>query len=238
MSENPKYKRVLLKLSGEALAGDKDFGVSIETLERIAEEICSVRNKAIEIAIVVGGGNIFRGVKGAAAGMDRATADNVGMLATLINSIILQDALIRTGADVFVMSAIDVGRMVEPFVRTRAISLLEQGKILIFAAGTGHPYFTTDTAAALRALEINANCLMKATNVDGIYDKDPRKFQDAKKIKEITYQEVLEKGLKVMDAASISLAKDACLPVFVFNLNIKGNIQKALTGEDIGSLVL
>jgi uridylate kinase len=238
MTKNPKYKRVLLKLSGEALAGDKNFGVSIETLESIAEEICSAKSNAIEIAIVVGGGNIFRGVKGAAQGMDRATADNVGMLATLINSIILQDALIRFGADVFVMSAIDVGRMVEPFVRTRAISLLQQGKVLIFAAGTGHPYFTTDTAAALRALEINANCLMKATNVDGIYDKDPKKFPDAKQIKQISYQEVLEKGLKVMDSASISLAKDANLPVLVFNLNNKGNIQKALYGEDIGSLVL
>jgi len=238
MTENPKYKRVLLKLSGEALAGDKEFGVSIETLESIAEEICSVKNKSIQIAIVVGGGNIFRGVKGAAKGMDRATADNVGMLATLINSIILQDALSRAGADVTVMSAIDTGRMVEPFVRTRAISMLEQGKILIFAAGTGHPYFTTDTAAALRALEINANCLMKATSVDGIYDKDPKKFPDAKKIKQITYQEILEKGLKVMDSASISLAKDANLPVLVFNLNIQGNIQKALNGEDIGSLVV
>ncbi len=238
MLSNPLgYKRVLLKLSGEALMGNEAYGISPEVVDGLAKEIAQVHGLGAELGIVVGGGNIFRGVLGAATGMDRAVADQMGMLATVMNSLALQDALTRHGVSTRVLSAIEVGRMAEPFVRGRALRHLEKGKVVIFAAGTGNPFFTTDTAAALRALEIKASVLFKATRVDGVYDKDPKKNADAKRFDHLTYQEVLEKDLKVMDAAAISLARDAGLPVVVFSMEVPGNIEKAFKGEPIGTLV-
>ncbi len=233
-----KYKRVLIKLSGEALMGDEPYGISPEFLDKVVDELAKARAEGVQLALVVGGGNIFRGVSGAAKGMDRASADQMGMLATVINSLALQDAFLRKDIPARVLSAIEVGRMVEPFVRLRAIKHLENGRVVIFAAGTGNPYFTTDTAAALRALEIEAEILFKATRVDGVYDKDPYKYKDAKRIPRITYSEVLERGLRVMDAAAIALAKDSGLPVMVFNMLKEGNILKAVAGHDIGSLIV
>jgi len=232
-----RFRRVLLKLSGEALLGGQPFGISPEVIDAIAAELAQVHALGVEIALVVGGGNIFRGVAGASRGMDRAAADQMGMLATIMNALALQDALSRSSVPVRVLSAIEVGRFAEPFVRGRALRHLEKGRVVILAAGTGNPFFTTDTAAALRALEIKADCLMKATRVDGIYDKDPKVHPDAVRFSDLTYQEVIERGLKVMDAAAISLARDASLPIMVFNMEVEGNIVRAVRGEGIGTVV-
>ena len=232
-----KYRRVLLKLSGEALQGDRGYGISPEILSDIASEIGEANSSGIEIGIVLGAGNIFRGVAGAASGMDRASADQMGMLATVINALALEDAFKKVGVPVRVMSALPVSGVVEPFVRSRALNHLEKGRVVVFAAGTGNPFFTTDTAAALRALEIGADVLLKATQVDGVYDKDPRQDPSAVRFESISYQEVLERGLRVMDAAAIALAKEEGLPVMVFNMHVPGNILRALKGESVGTLV-
>ncbi len=234
---NIVYRRVLLKLSGEALLGDAPYGISTEVMDDLAAQIRDVHALGVELGLVVGGGNIFRGVAGSAKGMDRASADQMGMLATVMNALALQDALTRKGVEARVLSAIELGRMAEHFVRGRALKHLAAGRVVIFAAGTGNPFFTTDTAAALRALEINAQALFKATKVDGVYDKDPAQYPDAHKFDELTYQEVLEKDLRVMDAAAIALARDAGLPVVVFNMQKPGNIEKVLAGEKIGTTV-
>ena len=231
------YRRVLLKLSGEALLGDAPYGISPEVMDTLAAQIKNVHGMGVELGLVVGGGNIFRGVAGSARGMDRAAADQMGMLATVMNALALQDSLMRQDVEARVLSAIELGRMAEHFVRARALKHLAAGRVVIFAAGTGNPFFTTDTAAALRALEIHAQVLFKATKVDGVYDKDPAAFPDAVKFHDLTYQEVLEKNLGVMDAAAIALAKDAGLPVVVFNMQVRGNIEKVLAGEKIGTTV-
>ncbi len=237
-SANAKgFKRVLLKISGEALMGNEPFGISMPVINSLAKELVEVHKAGVQMGLVVGGGNIFRGVAGATQGMDRAAADQMGMLATVINGLALQEALKNNGADACVLSAIEVGKMVEPFIRARALSHLEKGRVVIFVAGTGNPFFTTDTAAALRALEIKADVLMKATSVDGVYDKDPKKFSDAVKFDRLTYDQVLEKNLKVMDAAAIALARDAKLPILVFSMKEPDNIAKAISGEPIGTLV-
>ena len=237
MSTDPAYKRILLKISGEALLGDKPYGVDPSVMYEIAKEIASVQELGVEIGLVVGGGNIFRGISGAAKGMDRASADQMGMLATVLNALALQDALKRVNVPVRVLSAIEIGRVAEPFIRARALKHLEKGRVVIFAAGTGNPFFTTDTAAALRALEINAQVLFKATKVDGIYDSDPEKNPNAKKFDSLTYEEVIKRQLAFMDTAAISLAMNARLPVIVFNMKIKGNIKRAVLGEAVGSIV-
>src|SRR5437762_4310783 len=231
------YKRILLKLSGEALMGDQGYGIDPATITRIAKEIKGVHDLGVEIAIVVGGGNIFRGVALSARGMDRASADYMGMLATVINALALQDALEKQGAFTRVMSAIEMNQVAEPFIRRRAIRHLEKGRVVVFAGGTGNPYFSTDTAASLRAMEIKADAILKATKVDGIYDADPLLVKDATKFSQITYMEVLKRGLKVMDSTAISLCKDNNLPIIIFNLNQRGNIGKVVSGEKIGSLV-
>lgn len=232
-----KYQRVLLKLSGEALMGDQAFGIDPKVPQRLAEEIKPVWEDGVQVAVVVGGGNIFRGIQGAAAGMDRAQGDNMGMLATVINALSLQDCFERNGMDCRVMSAIEMHQVCETYIRRRAIRHLEKGRIVIFAAGTGNPYFTTDTAAALRACEIGAEVLMKATKVDGIYDSDPAKNPDAVKFDKISYLEVLTKELQVMDAAAISLCKDNEMPLLVFDMTAPGNISRILKGEPVGTLV-
>ncbi|MCC6106252.1 MAG: UMP kinase [Olsenella sp.] len=233
-----KYKRVLLKLSGEALMGSQSFGIDPKVTNRLAEEIKPIWEDGEEIAIVIGGGNIFRGLSGAAQGMDRAQADNMGMLATVINCLSLQDTFEHHGMDCRVMSALEIRQVAETYIRRRAIRHLEKGRITIFAAGTGNPYFTTDTAAALRACEINAEVLMKATKVDGIYDKDPVKYPDAKKYDTITYLDVLTKDLKVMDATATALCHDNHMPILVFNIETPGVIKKALCGEPVGTTVV
>ena len=231
------FKRILLKLSGEALAAGQGFGVDTARVHEIAAELSEVRALNIQIAIVVGGGNFFRGVAEQAKEMDRVSADHMGMLATVINALALQDALEKQGVHTRVQSAIEMNQVAEPFIRRRAIRHLEKERIVIFAGGTGNPYFSTDTAASLRAMEIKADVILKATKVDGIYDADPMLVKDAKKFTEITYMEVLKQGLKVMDSTAISLCKDNNLPIVVFNLNERGNIRKVVMGEKIGSLV-
>jgi uridylate kinase len=231
------FKRILLKLSGEALAAGQGFGVDTARVHEIAEELAEVRELDIQIAIVVGGGNFFRGVAEQAKEMDRVSADHMGMLATVINGLALQDALEKHGVHTRVQSAIEMNQVAEPFIRRRAIRHLEKGRIVIFAGGTGNPYFSTDTAASLRAMEIKADAILKATKVDGIYDADPMVVKDAKKFVEISYMDVLKQGLRVMDLTAISLCKDNNLPIVVFNLNARGNIKKVVTGEKIGSLV-
>ncbi len=231
------FKRVLLKLSGEALAGDKGFGVDTTRIHEIAAEIQDVHSLSVQIAIVIGGGNFFRGVAEQAKDMDRVAADHMGMLATVINAIALQDALEKRSIHTRVMSAIEMHEVAEPFIRRRAIRHLEKQRVVIFAAGTGSPYFSTDTAASLRAMEIKADVILKATKVDGIYDADPVIVKEARFIDQITYMDVLKKGLKVMDATAISLCKDNNLPIVVFNLNRPGNIRRVVTGEKVGSLV-
>jgi len=231
------FKRILLKLSGEALAAGQGFGVDTARVHEIAAELSEVRELHVQIAIVVGGGNFFRGVAEQAKEMDRVSADHMGMLATVINALALQDALEKQGVHTRVQSAIEMNQVAEPFIRRRAIRHLEKERIVIFAGGTGNPYFSTDTAASLRAMEIKADVILKATKVDGIYDADPMLVRDAKKFTEITYMEVLKQGLKVMDSTAISLCKDNNLPIVVFNLNERGNIRKVVTGEKIGSLV-
>jgi len=233
----PVFKRILLKLSGEALAANQGFGVDPMRIHEIAAELADVRSLGIEIANVVGGGNFFRGVTQQAREMDRVSADHMGMLATVINALALQDALEKQGVYTRVQSAIEMNQVAEPFIRRRAIRHLEKGRIVIFAGGTGNPYFSTDTAASLRAMEIKADAILKATKVDGIYDADPMLVKDAKKFSQITYMDVLKKGLKVMDSTAISLCKDNNLPIIVFNLNHHGNIKRVVTGEKVGSLV-
>lgn len=233
----PRFKRVLLKLSGEALMGDQNFGISPDMIQYVAEEIRSVFDLGVQIAIVVGGGNIFRGIAASSYGMDRVSADRMGMLATVINSLALQDALERSGMITRVQTAISMHEVAEPFIVRRAIRHLEKGRLVIFAAGTGNPYFTTDTAAVLRAQEIHAEILLKATKVDGLYDSDPFVKKDAKFIKKIKYMEVIEKQLHVMDMTAVSLAMDNHLPLAIFNLTTKGNIKKVICGEDIGTQI-
>ncbi|MBL9039107.1 MAG: UMP kinase [Archangium sp.] len=241
MTAAPKtggYKRILLKLSGEALMGEEKYGISLETLTSIAREVLELRNAKIEVAIVIGGGNIFRGVKGATAGMDRASADYMGMLATCINSLALQDALEKVGATTRVLSAIKMEQIAEPYIRRRAVRHLEKGRVVIFAAGTGNPYFTTDTAASLRAMEINAEVILKATKVDGVYDADPKKHPAAKRYRTLTYLDVLKNNLNVMDSTAISLCMDNKLPIVVFDMTKHGNITHAvLNPGDIGTVV-
>ncbi len=236
MSE-PAYKRVLLKLSGEALMGEKQYGIDPAVTAQIAHDVQEIQTLGVETAIVIGGGNIFRGLAASARGMDRATGDYMGMLATVINALALQDALEQQGVVTRVMSAIEMRAVAEPFIRRRAIRHLEKGRALIFAAGTGNPYFTTDTAAALRAMEIRANVIMKATKVDGIYTADPMKDPQATRYETISYLQVLEKRLQVMDATAISLCMDNQLPILVFNLRTPGNLRRAVLGEPVGSVV-
>lgn len=231
------YKRVLLKLSGEALMGDRGYGIDPAVADSLAEQIQAVNEKGYEIAIVVGGGNIFRGLAASANGMDRSQADYMGMLATVMNALALQDALERHGVVSRVMSAITMVAVAEPYIRRRAIRHLEKGRVVILAAGTGNPYFTTDTTAALRALEIDAECVMKATRVDGIFDKDPLKHEDAFKFDELSYLDVISKGLSVMDNTAITLCMDNDLPILVFNMEVEGNIARALAGEHVGTTV-
>jgi uridylate kinase len=233
----PIFKRVLLKLSGEALAANQGFGVDTDRVHEIAAEIADVFALKIQIAIVVGGGNFFRGVAEQAKEMDRVSADHMGMLATVINALALQDALEKQGVYTRVQSAIEMNQVAEPFIRRRAMRHLEKGRVVIFAGGTGNPYFSTDTAASLRAMEIKADAILKATKVDGIYDADPMVVKNAKKFTQITYLDVLKKGLKVMDSTAISLCQDNNLPIIIFNLNQHGNIKKVVTGEKVGSLV-
>jgi uridylate kinase len=232
-----KYKRAVLKLSGEALMGNRGYGIDPETVDFIAKEIKDSLNLGTEIAIVIGGGNIFRGMEAATKGMERATADYMGMLATVINALALQNSLEKLGIPTRVQSAIEMREVAEPYIRRRALRHLEKGRVVIFAAGTGNPFFTTDTAAALRAIEIGADVIMKATKVDGVYSADPVKFPEAKKFDTITYMEVLKKGLNVMDSTAITLCMDNDLPIVVFNLRGKGNIKKALAGKRVGTLV-
>jgi uridylate kinase len=231
------YQRILLKLSGEVLAGGAAFGISADRVRDLAREVADVAQKGIQIGVVVGGGNIFRGVAAAAQKMDRVTADHMGMLATVINSLALSDALEQDGVPTRVMSAIEMHQVAEPYIRRRAIRHLEKGRIVIFAAGTSNPYFSTDTAATLRALEIKADVIAKATRVDGVYDKDPLKFPDAVRYNEITYMEVLSQALGVMDATAIAMCRDNKLPILVFNLNVAGNIMRMALGEPIGTII-
>lgn len=233
----PRYKRILLKLSGEALMGDQAFGISLDVLRYVAEEIRSIVDLGVQVALVVGGGNIFRGIAASSQGMDRASADHMGMLATVINSLALQDALEEKGVHTRVQTAISMHEVAEPYILRRAIRHLEKGRAVIFAAGTGNPYFTTDTAAVLRAQEIHAEILLKATKVDGLYDSDPVLNKNAEFIKKIKYMEVLERQLNVMDMTAISLAMDNDLPLVVFNLKTKGNISKVLHGEAVGTQI-
>lgn len=232
-----KYKRVLLKLSGEALAGDQGYGIDPKVVDSLADEIGEIVKEGVQLAIVVGGGNIFRGLAGSAEGMDRAQADYIGMLATVMNALALQDAFERHGIFSRVQSAINMQEVSEPYIRRRAVRHLEKGRVVILAAGTGNPYFTTDTTAALRACELDVDCLMKATKVDGVYDSDPIKNPDAKRFDNITYMDVLNRGLNVMDATATSLCMDNDVPMIVFDLTTPGNIQKALKGEDVGTVI-
>ncbi|MBK9293801.1 MAG: UMP kinase [Oligoflexia bacterium] len=235
--QKPKYKRVLLKLSGEALAGEGGYGINVDVIKSIAEQIKEVMGIGVELGIVIGGGNIFRGVAAATKGMDRASSDYMGMLATVINSLALQDALEKEGVYCRVQSAIEMHELAEPYIRRRATRHLEKGRVVIFAAGTGNPFFTTDTAAALRAVEIGADVIIKATKVDGIYNKDPKKFNDAKMFKTLTYLDVLKKNIKIMDSTAITLCMDNNLPIIAFNLNKEGNIKRVVCGEKVGTMV-
>jgi uridylate kinase len=233
----PAYKRILLKLSGEALMGEQNYGIDPAVATQVATDIAEIQQMGVQTAIVIGGGNIFRGVAASARGMDRATADYMGMLATVINALALQDALEQQGVVTRVVTAIEMRAVAEPFIRRRAIRHLEKGRVVVFGAGTGNPYFSTDTAAALRAMEIKAEVIMKGTKVDGIYDADPMIHAGAKRFDQISYLQVLEQGLKVMDSTAISLCMDNRLPIVVFNLRTPGNIRRAISGEPIGSLV-
>lgn len=234
---NLKYRRVLLKLSGEALAGEHKTGIDPDTVAAICDEIGGLLEMGVELALVIGGGNIFRGLSGSAKGMERSSADYMGMLATVLNALAVQDMLEKFGYPTRVLSAIDMQEVCEPFIRRRAMRHLEKGRVVICAAGTGNPYFTTDTTAALRACELDVDCLMKATKVDGVYDSDPVKNPDAKRFDRITYMDVLAKGLNVMDATATSLCMDNDMPMIVFDLTEKGNIARALRGEPVGTVV-
>jgi uridylate kinase len=233
----PRYKRILLKLSGEALAGNQGYGIDPEVISGIAEEIREVIDCGVEIALVIGGGNIFRGVAAASRGMDRSSADYMGMLATVMNSLAMQDALERIGVATRVQSAIEMQEVAEPYIRRRAVRHLEKGRVVIFGAGTGNPFFTTDTAASLRAMEIGAEVILKATKVDGVYDADPAKDKNAVKFSSLTYLDVLKKGLQVMDATATSLCMDNNLPMVIFDLTTPGNIKRVVFGEPIGTTV-
>ncbi len=233
----PVFKRILLKLSGEALMGSLSYGICEDTINGIAEQIKDVKELGVEVCTVIGGGNIFRGVKGAAMGMDRASADYMGMLATVINGLALQDALEKKGVQTRVISAIEMREISEPYIRRRALRHLDKGRVVIFVAGTGNPYFTTDTAASLRAMEMGADVILKATKVDGVYDKDPMIYEDAKRIKTITYIEVLDKSLKVMDSTAISMCMENHMPIIVFSIKEYGALKRIVLGENIGTLV-
>lgn len=235
--KEPVYKRILLKLSGEALAGSQGTGINTAVIKQIAQDVAETHRAGVQIGLVIGGGNIYRGVAASAEGMDRASADYMGMLATCINALALQDALEKEGVPTRVQTAIEMAEIAEPYIRRRAIRHLEKGRLVIFGAGTGNPFFTTDTAASLRAMEINAQVIMKATKVDGIYDKDPKKHADAKKYNEISYIDVLSQGLQVMDSTAISMCMDNKLPIITFNLFQAGNIHRVVCGETIGTLV-
>ena len=236
-SVSPKYRRVLLKLSGEALMGDQSYGLDPKIIGRIAQEVKSVNRLGVQIAIVIGGGNIFRGLKGAAQGMERATADYMGMLATVINALALQDAVEKAGVPTRVLSAIEMRAVSEPYIRRRAIRHLEKGRVVVFAAGTGNPFFTTDTAGALRAVEIGAEVILKATKVDGIYTADPKKDPTATRFDRLDYMEVLQRGLEVMDSTAMALCMDNKLPIVVFDMAVEGNIRRVVFGEQIGTYV-
>jgi uridylate kinase len=236
-SAKPAYSRVLLKLSGEALMGDEPFGIDPTTITHIAKEIGEIQQLRVEVGVVIGGGNIFRGLAASSRGMDRATADYMGMLATVINALALQDALEQLGVMTRVATAIEMRAVAEPFIRRRAVRHLEKGRVVVFAAGTGNPYFTTDTAAALRAMEMRAEVILKGTKVDGIYTADPMIDKSAKRYETISYLEVLERGLKVMDATAISLCMDNKLPIVVFNLRQNGNLRRVIMGEPVGTRV-
>jgi len=231
------YKRVLLKLSGESLAGDQGYGIDPGTINAIATEIKEVVDDGVELALVIGGGNIFRGLAASSKGMDRASADYMGMLATVINSLAMQDALEKIGVSTRVQSAIAMQEVAEPYIRRKAVRHLEKGRVVIFGAGTGNPYFTTDTAASLRAMEINAQVILKGTKVDGVYSADPKKDPTAKRYEELTYIDVLQQGLQVMDATATSLCMDNHLPIIVFDLTTPGNIKKVISGQTIGTIV-
>jgi uridylate kinase len=233
----PRYKRIILKVTGEVFAGPGNFGIDANTVKAFAQEIKEVKDLGCELALVIGGGNIFRGAVASEIGMDRASADTMGMLATVINSLALQDALEKIGVSTRVLSAIEMRQVAEPYIRRRATRHLEKGRVVIFAGGTGNPYFTTDTTASLRAMEVGAEVILKATKVDGIYDADPFKRSDANKFEELTYIEVLNRELKVMDSTAISLCMDNQLPIIVFNIMEKGNIKRVVSGEPIGTLV-
>ncbi len=236
-SRTRKVKRVILKLSGEALMGTRGFGIDPGINSSIAGQIKEVHKKGVQIALVIGGGNIFRGLKAASSGMDRTSADYMGMLATMLNGLALQDALERIGVDTRVLTAIEMKELAEPYIRRRAVRHLERNRVVIFVCGTGNPFFTTDTAAALRAAEIGADMILKATKVDGVYSKDPVKYKSARKFSKLTYMEVLGKKLKVMDATAVSLCMDNDVPIVVFNIKKKGNIKKAIMGEKIGTKI-
>ena len=236
--ESPFYKKILLKLSGEALMGDQEFGISSDVIASYAKQIKEIVDLGVEVSIVIGGGNIFRGISGAAQGVDRVTGDHMGMLATVINSLALQNSIEKLGVPTRVQTAIEMPKIAEPFIKRRAQRHLEKGRVVIFGAGTGNPYFTTDTAAALRAIEMGTDVVIKATKVDGIYDKDPVKFADAKKYERVAYNEVLAKDLKVLDATAISLCRENKLPIIVFNSLVEGNLKKVIMGENIGTTVV
>ncbi len=231
MSETPKYKRVLLKVSGEALMGSRNYGLDVATLRAIAQDVAGVVALGVEVAMVIGGGNIFRGIAGAATGMDRAQADYMGMLATVMNALAMQSALEKAGVQTRVQSAIEMSSICEPYIRRRAMRHMEKGRVVIFGAGTGNPFFTTDTAAALRAAEMGCDALLKGTQVDGVYSADPRKTPDAERFEELTYLEVLSRDLSVMDAAAISLARENSLPIIVFNIHAAGAFAQVMRGE-------
>ena len=238
MADEAVYERIVLKLSGEALMGDGEYGISPTVVQRIASEVRSVYTLGVETAVVIGGGNIFRGVAGATQGMDRTSADYMGMLATVINALALQDGFEKAGLVTRVMSGIEMPRVAEPFIRRRAMRHMEKGRVVIFAAGTGNPYFTTDTAGALRAVEINADVVLKATKVDGIYDADPMKVPDAKRYERVTYDECLAKDLRAMDATALSLCRENAMPIVVFNLKEPGNILRVVRGEKVGTCIV
>ncbi len=233
----PKYQRVLLKLSGEALQGEDAFGLNKTVINDIADEVAEIRRRGVEIAIVTGGGNYFRGIQASALGIHRASADYMGMLATIMNGIALQEVLESKGLHTRLVSALEVKAVAEPFIRRRAIRHLEKGRVVIFASGTGNPYFTTDTAAALRAIEMRADIMLKATKVEGVYSADPKKFKDVEKFSSISYADMLAKELKVMDSTAVSLSKDNRLRIKIFNISPRGNIIKAICGDDIGTLI-
>jgi len=233
----PVFQRILLKLSGEAMVGDLEYGISPAVVQEVAVELKEVRELGIEVGIVIGGGNIYRGVAASAEGMDRTSADQMGMLATVINSLALQDALEKLGIFTRVMSAIEMHQIAEPYIRRRAVRHLEKGRVVIFAGGTGNPFFTTDTAAALRAMEVKAEVILKATKVDGVYDADPLLNKKARRFKDLHYMEVLKRGLKIMDSPAISLCMDNHLPIIVFNLSKKGNIKRVVLGQKVGTII-